>query len=418
MVGTDRSQTASKAVGLGGRVRRALRRRAAPGPGRGPHEPDRHRVRLGRADAGGRGRRGPAAGGASGSPATAAAPTWWSTTIPRWRSSTPPRRPTIDVLVVGNAGMAGRKEFLLGNVPNRISHNARCTVIIVNTTDGVGDAVRDPREPHHDPFERRRDRDAAAPHGARHHDRHRLRQARAEGALRSARLRKAPSAESDRRSGCAQALEELGPTFCKLGQILSTRPDLIPPEFIDELAQLQDNVPPLTEEQVVKVMEQELGVPWEDVFEHIDPAPLAAGTIAQVHRAGSRTTSPSSSRCSAPTRRSRSNRTSRSSRCSPEKVGQPPAAPAGDRHAGRVRAPVDIAAPGAGLPAGSTEHGAAARRRRAVLAARRARAVSRLLHVAAPRDARRAAADRSRSRPRGRSATRSRSSSSSPSTSR
>ena len=42
----------------------------------------------------------------------------------------------IDVLVVGNAGMAGRKEFLLGNVPNRISHNARCTVIIVNTTDG------------------------------------------------------------------------------------------------------------------------------------------------------------------------------------------------------------------------------------------------------------------------------------------
>jgi len=82
-----------------------------------------------------------------------------------------------------------------------------------------------------------------------------------------------------------QALEELGPTFCKLGQILSTRPDLIPPEFIDELAQLQDNVPPLSEEQVVKVMEQELGVPWEDVFEHIDPAPLAAGTIAQVHRA-------------------------------------------------------------------------------------------------------------------------------------
>ena len=42
-----------------------------------------------------------------------------------------------DVLVVGNAGMSGRKEFLLGNVPNRISHNARCTVVIVNTTDGT-----------------------------------------------------------------------------------------------------------------------------------------------------------------------------------------------------------------------------------------------------------------------------------------
>ena len=52
----------------------------------------------------------------------------------------------IDVLVVGNAGMAGRKEFLLGNVPNRISHNARCTVIIVNTTNGKVEAPdRDPR---------------------------------------------------------------------------------------------------------------------------------------------------------------------------------------------------------------------------------------------------------------------------------
>jgi predicted unusual protein kinase regulating ubiquinone biosynthesis (AarF/ABC1/UbiB family) len=82
-----------------------------------------------------------------------------------------------------------------------------------------------------------------------------------------------------------EALEELGPTFCKLGQILSTRPDLIPPEFIDELAQLQDHVPPLSEEQVVRVMEQELGVPWEDIFDHIDPKALAAGTIAEVHRA-------------------------------------------------------------------------------------------------------------------------------------
>jgi predicted unusual protein kinase regulating ubiquinone biosynthesis (AarF/ABC1/UbiB family) len=80
-------------------------------------------------------------------------------------------------------------------------------------------------------------------------------------------------------------LEELGPTFCKIGQILSTRPDLLPTEFITELAQLQDNVPPLREEQVVQVMEQELGVPWEDVFDHVDPEPLAAGTIAEVHRA-------------------------------------------------------------------------------------------------------------------------------------
>src|SRR3712207_3551479 len=81
------------------------------------------------------------------------------------------------------------------------------------------------------------------------------------------------------------ALDELGPTFAKLGQILSTRADLLPPPFMEELASLQEQVRPLTEAEVVSVMEQELGVPWEDVFESIDPEPLAAGTIAQVHRA-------------------------------------------------------------------------------------------------------------------------------------
>jgi len=81
------------------------------------------------------------------------------------------------------------------------------------------------------------------------------------------------------------ALEELGPTFAKLGQVLSTRPDLLPPEFVDELSTLQDRVSPLTEAEVVAVMEGELGVPWEDVFDSIEPIPLAAGTIGQVHRA-------------------------------------------------------------------------------------------------------------------------------------
>jgi predicted unusual protein kinase regulating ubiquinone biosynthesis (AarF/ABC1/UbiB family) len=81
------------------------------------------------------------------------------------------------------------------------------------------------------------------------------------------------------------ALEELGPTFAKLGQVLSTRPDLLPPEVIEELSTLQDRVPPLAEAEVVAVMEEELGVPWEDVFAEIDPEPIAAGTIAQVHGA-------------------------------------------------------------------------------------------------------------------------------------
>ena len=89
----------------------------------------------------------------------------------------------------------------------------------------------------------------------------------------------------ERAHNLRSALEELGPTFAKLGQILSTRPDLLPPEVIDELSTLQDQVPPLTEAEVVGVMEEELGVPWEDVFESIDPQPLAAGTIGQVHRA-------------------------------------------------------------------------------------------------------------------------------------
>ena len=189
----------------------------------------------------------------------------------------------IDVLVVGNAGMAGRKEFLLGNVPNRISHNARCTVIIVNTTrDGEvttvtrpsttirSSAVETPTEPH---LMSRGTKIATV--FAKHGLKELFGRPDADGAV--GRRRQAKRLRS--------SLEELGPTFAKLGQILSTRPDLMPSEFIEELATLQDNVPPLTEEQVVRVMEQDLGVPWEDVFETIDPQPLAAGTIAQVHRA-------------------------------------------------------------------------------------------------------------------------------------
>jgi ubiquinone biosynthesis protein len=190
----------------------------------------------------------------------------------------------IDVLVVGNAGMAGRKEFLLGNVPNRISHNARCTVIIVNTTDGVttavpaggGATVLRSGAPIVETEPRLMARGSKiATVFAKHGLKELFGRPDEEGTVGRTR-----SAKRMR-----QALEELGPTFSKIGQILSTRPDLLPPEFIEELAQLQDNVPPLTEEQVVTVMEQELAVPWEDVFDHVDPVPLAAGTIAEVHRA-------------------------------------------------------------------------------------------------------------------------------------
>ena len=82
-----------------------------------------------------------------------------------------------------------------------------------------------------------------------------------------------------------QALEELGPAFVKLGQMLSTRPDLLPPSYITELAKLQDSVPPVSWDEIRQVIEEELGQPPEDIFGEVDPKPLAAASLAQVHAA-------------------------------------------------------------------------------------------------------------------------------------
>jgi len=81
------------------------------------------------------------------------------------------------------------------------------------------------------------------------------------------------------------ALEELGPTFVKLGQILSTRPDLIPVELIQEFSKLQDHVPPFPYAEVKHIIESELGAPLGDIFQHLEETPLAAASIGQVHRA-------------------------------------------------------------------------------------------------------------------------------------
>ena len=188
----------------------------------------------------------------------------------------------VDVVVVGNLGMSGRKQFLLGNIPNRISHNARCTVVIVNTAspDGEGSA-----------WERTRGASVDAStyvEGRLLGRAWRIGRVMVKSGARELLTRSRPDDDDAMRVAAQRfrsALDELGPTFAKLGQILSTRPDLLPPAFMDELASLQEQVTPLTEAEVVSVMERELGVPWEDVFESIDPDPLAAGTIAQVHRA-------------------------------------------------------------------------------------------------------------------------------------
>jgi ubiquinone biosynthesis protein len=81
------------------------------------------------------------------------------------------------------------------------------------------------------------------------------------------------------------ALEELGPTFIKFGQILSTRPDLLPPAYIAELSKLHDNVPAAPWEIIREVLVRELGREPEDVFTTIDPQPMAVASLAQVHAA-------------------------------------------------------------------------------------------------------------------------------------
>ena len=86
----------------------------------------------------------------------------------------------------------------------------------------------------------------------------------------------------------AKDLEKLGPTFIKLGQLLSTRADILPGPYLEALARLQDQIEPFPYEEVERIVSGELGVRLSKAFADFDPAPLAAASLAQVHKASMR----------------------------------------------------------------------------------------------------------------------------------
>ena len=93
-------------------------------------------------------------------------------------------------------------------------------------------------------------------------------------------VRKLPPAERLR-----AALEELGPIYIKFGQLLSTRRDFLPHDISEALQSLQDKVPGFSKPGIHEIIEANLGIDWQQYFQHVDTSPLASASIAQVHAA-------------------------------------------------------------------------------------------------------------------------------------
>lgn len=103
--------------------------------------------------------------------------------------------------------------------------------------------------------------------------------------LRKRRKRKPAERLHGRAEKFRIALEELGTTYIKLGQLLSTRPDLLPPAVVEELSLLQDSVEPQPFPEIERLLEAELGSPLADLFDRFETDPVASASIAQVYRA-------------------------------------------------------------------------------------------------------------------------------------
>jgi ubiquinone biosynthesis protein len=92
------------------------------------------------------------------------------------------------------------------------------------------------------------------------------------------------AAPSERGESLCLMLEKLGPVFVKFGQMLSTRRDLLPEDIADALAKLQDSVSPFSGKEALAIVEKELGKPLTEIFSEVNETPIAAASIAQVHK--------------------------------------------------------------------------------------------------------------------------------------